>query len=284
MMAEAGAAEAGRTTKSLPVLALAAGALAWATLVVGSTARASSPYGSSMAVGTTIGSGFAFLCAWELMALAMMLPSSVVFLGLVRSVTAGTPRARLRRGSVGVGYGLAWAEVGCATILLSELLYRAGGLDGWLEDHASLLAGALLVLAGGFQLMPLKQRCLAVCAHPQSFLMRHYRRSLAGSFMLGLRFGLVCVGCCWALMVLMVLLGGSSLLLMALLTAIMFAERAMGWDRRFVKAVGIAGILLGVLVASSPTVLPVLTQNAAGWVEMAATGTPTGGSMAWCHG
>jgi predicted metal-binding membrane protein len=270
--------------RDLPVVAILAAAIAWTLLIAASAGERPGPYGSSMAVGTTLYSGLVFLAAWEVMVVAMMLPSSLGFLALFRAITAGRQLAGALRVSVCVGYALAWAEVGFVTILLSELLYRSDGLDLWLEGHSNLLAGTVLVLAGAYQFSSLKRRCLAICVAPQMFLMRHYRRGVLGSLLLGLRFGLVCIGCCWALMALLVILGAGSLLLMGLLTAIMLAERTFGWDRRFVRLVGAAAVCLGLLVGLSPSLAPGLTSNAANWVQLAAAGIPAGGSMAWCHG
>jgi predicted metal-binding membrane protein len=128
----------------------------------------------------------------------------------------------------------------------------------------------------------MKRRCLAVCNRPEGFLMRHYRRGLRGAFDLGTRYGLACVGCCWALMALMVVLAAGSLFAMLALTAIMFAERALGWNERFVRAVGLACVGLGALVMASPAAMPALSHNAAAWVSSGST-LHAHGSLFWCH-
>jgi predicted metal-binding membrane protein len=237
-----------------------------------------------MSVGGTVGSMVAFYGAWEVMVVAMMLPSSIGFLALFRVVTAGGRFRSVRRISVCVGYALAWAWMGCAVMLVGVTLYRTENVDVWLKSHANLLAGGVLLLAGGFQFTTFKRRCLVICNDPATFLMRYYRCGIVNALALGLRFGLVCLGCCWALMALMITLGGGSLFLMMLLTVIMFAERAMGWDDRFVKIVGLTGVVLGVFVTASPDAVPALAHNAGSWIEMnSTTQMPNHGWLFWCH-
>ncbi len=73
----------------------------------------------------------------------------------------------------------------------------------------------MLALAGAFQFTPLKDACLDKCRHPGQFLMRYYERGAGGGFRLGARHGVFCVGCCWALMLVMFAAGVASLLWMA---------------------------------------------------------------------
>jgi predicted metal-binding membrane protein len=270
---------------TVPLGVLAASALAWVVLLVGATwGGGAEAYAASMSVGPSVTSVVLFLASWQAMALAMMLPTSVRFLALYRVVTSDGEDRFARRAGVCAGYALAWAWLGGVAALVGEALYRSTGVDVRLEAHSSLLAGGVLALAGAFQLTSLKSRCVSICGQPAAFLMRHYRRGIANAVELGLRYGLVCVGCCWALMGAMVVLGGGSIVAMGLLTAIMVAERALGWDRRFVKVVGAACIALGLLVALSPGAVPALASNAGGWVQM---NSPMGsglGWMAWCHG
>lgn len=271
--------------QGVPVLALLVSALAWVALWTTATGGGSGLYASSMSVGPTVGSAGVFLAAWEIMVLAMMLPSSIPFLAFFRAVTAGGRFAWVRRMSVCVGYALAWLWIGLVTVLVGETFYRTTIVDVWLESHANLLAGVVLVLAGGFQFTTLKHRCVDICSHPAMFIMRRYGRGVGDALALGYRFGFICIGCCWALMACMVVLGGGSLFLMMTLTIVMFAERVMGWDDRFVKVIGVAGITLGAVIAASPDVLPALAQNTREWVGMQSTTIHLQmPGMGWCHG
>jgi predicted metal-binding membrane protein len=268
-MSSAYATIRGRMVGDLPLLALGASVTAWVALFLATGSEAGARlYGSSMMPGSTIDSTLEFLGAWEVMVIAMMLPSSLRFLTLFRTATGGVRFRAARRAAVCLGYALVWAGVGCFAIFIGEALHRFGGVGAWLETHSSLLAGGVLVLAGCFQFTTLKRGCLTVCSHPGGFFLRYYRRGVGNALALGVRYGLVCLGCCWALMILLVIVGGGSLYLMVALTAIMFAERALGWGDRFVAIVGLTCIVLGVLIAVSPTVVPAFAQNAERWAAM----------------
>jgi predicted metal-binding membrane protein len=271
--------------RSLPLAALAASALAWVALLAAAESDAGSRlYSSSMTPGSGVGSTLEFLGAWEVMVIAMMLPSSLGFLALFRTATSGSRRPVVRRTAVCLGYALVWAAVGLIAMRTSGALYRVASLGVWLEGHPNLLAGSVLILAGCFQFTALKRRCLTVCAHPASFFMRHYRRGVGNALALGVRYGLVCLGCCWALMAIMVVAGGGNLYLMMVLSAIMFAERVVGWDERFTAAVGMGCIALGVLLAVSPGAAPAFAQNAREWIDMGSIGpSHHGGWLFWCH-
>jgi predicted metal-binding membrane protein len=270
--------------RRLPLVALGAAAAAWLALLTVTMSGASSRlHSSSMTAGLTAVSKLEFLGAWELMTIAMMLPSSLGFFALLHVVTSRDRLAIVRRTMAFAGYALVWAAAGCVAMMASPTLYRIGSVRLWLDNHAGFFAGSVLVLAGAFQFTTIKHRCLALCIHPESFLMRHYRRGVPSALRLGARYGLACLGCCWALMILMVVLGGGSLYVMVVLAAIMFAERAVGWTNRFAGAVGLICIGLGVLIAVSPGTMPAFAQNASSWVGMASMQPGHHDLLFWCH-
>ena len=82
-------------------------------------------------------------------------------------------------------------------------LHRLVDSCPWLTQHTSWFAGITLVLAGTFQFSGLEEHCLRVCRHPFNFLTQHYRRGIRAAWDLGVRHGLYCLGCCWALMLVM---------------------------------------------------------------------------------
>lgn len=266
--------------KSLPLAALGVSAIAWVVLFV---SAGSQLYGMPMSPGRTAGSMMEFLGTWEAMITAMMLPSSLPLLTLFQTATSNIRFSMIRRTALCIGYSLTWMGVGCATIIASDTLYRLDSLSIWLGDHANVLAGGTLALAGCYQFSTLKRRCLVLCSHPARFFMRYYRRGTGNAFTLGLRYGLVCLGCCWALMAVMIILGGGSLYMMTILTVIMFAERTMGWNNRFASTVGLACIALGVLIAASPDAMPAFAQNAANWASMGSMQLAHHGWSVWCH-
>ncbi|MDT8345758.1 MAG: DUF2182 domain-containing protein, partial [Thermohalobaculum sp.] len=107
-------------------------------------------------------------------------------------------------------------------------------------------AGAVLVLAGGYQLTPLKAACLTLCRNPLAFFMAGWRDGPAGALAMGLRHGLICIGCCWALMALMLLAGTMNLVWMAALGTLMLAEKTLPHADRMGRLAGAGLVIAGV--------------------------------------
>jgi predicted metal-binding membrane protein len=119
----------------------------------------------------------------------------------------------------------------------------------WLARHDWLIGANLLIVAGAFQFTPLKYACLDRCRAPGAFLLRHYRRGARNALAIGARHGAHCVGCCWALMLVMFAAGVASLVWMALLTTIMVHEKTHATGRRAVPVTGAAALgLASILV------------------------------------
>jgi predicted metal-binding membrane protein len=114
----------------------------------------------------------------------------------------------------------------------------------------------VLALAGAFQFSSLKDACLRQCRHPGAYLLRHYRRGVREAFELGRGHGLFCVGCCWALMLVMFAAGVANLWWMAALTAVMVYEKTGSGGRRAVPTTGLALLLFATLVLAHPGWLP----------------------------
>jgi predicted metal-binding membrane protein len=181
--------------------------------------------------------------AWQVMIAAMMLPSS---LPLVRVYSRATERAPQRGRSMAAfigGYALVWSAFGLAAFGGDAALHAAVNASPWLSAHDWWIGGTVLALAGAFQFTSLKDACLDKCRHPAQFLTRYYERGPAGGLRLGVRHGAFCVGCCWALMLVMFAAGVASLIWMALLTAVMIHEKTRPLGARAVPVTGVA--LLG---------------------------------------
>lgn len=131
-------------------------------------------------------------------------------------------------------------------------------VDGWpwLAAHPQLIGGSVLVIAGAFQFSSLKDKCLSECRHPAAFLLKKYGRGVGGAFQLGHDHALFCVGCCWALMLVMFAVGIANLIWMAPLALVMFVEKAQAGRDRVVVPVGIGFIVLGLLTLLSPGSVP----------------------------
>ncbi|MDR5892772.1 DUF2182 domain-containing protein [Halomonas mongoliensis] len=205
-----------------------------------------------------------FLVAWQVHIAAMMLPTTLPMVGLYRQVAAGQPHPRLARVSFLSGYLVVWTAFGVAALVGMALLEGLGARWHWLHQRPEWLAGGVLVLAGAFQFSALKEACLDKCRAPRAFLLNHYRRGVAGGFALGLRHGAFCLGCCWALMLVMFVVGIANLTWMAPLAALMLYEKVGRHGARLVRPVGVALILLGLLVMAGPAWLPGLVPDHGG--------------------
>ncbi|MCE9681303.1 DUF2182 domain-containing protein [Halomonas alkalisoli] len=202
-----------------------------------------------------------FLVAWQVHIAAMMLPSTLPMVGLFNRASAGQRHPGLARIGFLSGYLAVWTLFGIAALLGDALLTQAMLYWHWLLP--AWLAGAVLILAGGFQFSSLKERCLDKCRQPRAFLLNHYRQGMAGGFALGARHGLYCLGCCWALMLVMFVVGIANLAWMAPLAALMLVEKVARHGRRIVRPIGAVLMLLGLLVMMDPAWLPSLVPTAA---------------------
>ncbi|MGK5173279.1 DUF2182 domain-containing protein [Geodermatophilus sp. CPCC 205761] len=196
------------------------------------------------------------LAAWTVMVGAMMLPTLVPLARLFAAVSARTPHPWPARAGLYAGYLGAWVAVAPVALAAGWALNRLVGASPWLAARDGLVLGAALLLAGGYQFSRLKDACLTTCRSPASFLWQSYRRGLRGAGRLGLRAGLWCLGCCWALMLLMVATGTGSLAWMLALTAVMVAEKTARRGAPLVRPVGFALLLCGVAVTSSALFAP----------------------------
>ena len=202
-----------------------------------------------------------FLLAWQVHIAAMMLPSTLPMAGLFNRVAAGQRHPWLARTGFLGGYLAVWTLFGVLALLGHSLLEQARLQGAWLLHHPHWLGGGVLVLAGAFQFSSLKARCLEKCRQPRAFLLNHYRQGMAGGFTLGARHGVFCLGCCWALMLVMFVVGIANLAWMAPLAALMLYEKVGRHGARLVRPVGVALILLGLLVMLEPAWLPNLVPD-----------------------
>jgi predicted metal-binding membrane protein len=231
---------------------LAAVAAAWGAAVAAEASGiAGSLHHDSLLEG---GPGFGpalllFLLSWQVMVAAMMLPSSLPLVRMFMAASAGSPgRERALAAFLGA-YTVVWSGFGLLAFLGDAAVHAAVASSAWLESNDWVIAPSVLMLAGAFQFTPLKDACLRACRHPASFLRRHYRRGTRDAFALGARHGLFCVGCCWALMLVMFAAGTVSLIWMAALTALMVHEKTRPSGARTVPLTG------AVLLAAGSTLM-----------------------------
>ena len=232
----------------MPAAVVAAVAVAWAVALAAELAGAADAlhHDSLLEGGPGLGSALLlFLLAWQVMIAAMMVPSS---LPLVRMFSVASARAPERRASLAAflgAYALVWSAFGLVAFLGDAGLHALVSSSGWHMANDWAIAPSVLLLAGAFQFTALKDACLRACRHPASFMHRHYRRGVGGGFRLGLRHAAFCVGCCWALMLVMFAVGTASLIWMAVLTALMVHEKTRPSGARTVPLTGAVLLALG---------------------------------------
>lgn len=177
---------------------------------------------------------------------AMMLPSAMPMILVVRLAAAPGRYTDLRTAVFTAGYLLVWTAFGLvAFIAQASMLALDDPSRGW-------AAAAVLAVAGAYQLSPLKRACLRTCRSPMDFIVLHWRPGGAGLLRLGMFHGVYCLGCCWALMAVLVVAGGMGIAWVALIALVVLAEKVVvGW-RGFPGLVGAALLAAGALTALSP--------------------------------
>jgi len=180
--------------------------------------------------------------AWMTMIAAMMLPTTLPLLDRFRRLIMARGDRHVLLGLVVAGYLAVWGTFGLVAHGVDRLVLAAFERSPWLALHGWAAGAAVIFVAGAFQFSSLKYRCLEQCRSPLSFVMSHWhgptpRRS---AFALGAHHGAFCVGCCWALMLLMFVVGTGSIGWMLALGAIMAVEKNLPWGRRLSTPLGVA--------------------------------------------
>jgi len=165
---------------------------------------------------------------WAVMMAAMMLPSAwpmLVMYGTLSRKQSSSQRRSSHLYLFSGGYVLAWALFSIAATIVQRMLARLLLLSPMMELASPTASAALLIVAGVYQVTPLKRVCLRSCRSPISFLMRHWCAGALGAFRMGIAHGVYCVGCCWALMLLLFVGGVMNLYVIAALTTLVAVEK-----------------------------------------------------------
>ena len=182
------------------------------------------------------------------MTLVMMSTTAVPVLQSLHSITQNA--TQLIWWAFVLGYSVIWFGFALAASSLQLMLGELNLLDAHMGLNKSLSA-SLLITAGLYQFSSIKQRCQSECLAPMQFFLRHWRDGVSGGLKMGLRHGVTCVGCCWALMLLAFVGGLTNIWFMVLSAAVMAVEKFPVIGRRLTAPLGVLIIVWGVAVFMS---------------------------------
>ena len=191
-----------------------------------------------------------FVFSWTVMTVAMMLPTSLPVVATLHRFAVDRADRWLLLALAVSGYLVVWMLAGLLAYAGYTAWIRFANSDASLLGNASLPGALLLLIAGVFQFSALKYRCLEKCRSPFSFVVEHWqgRRERWQSLRLGFDHGLYCVGCCWALMLLMFVVGAGNLVWMFVLSVVMAVEKNVSWGSRLSAPVGVVLLVCSVVL------------------------------------
>jgi predicted metal-binding membrane protein len=222
-----------RVAAGVALLVLAA--VAWASLL-SMRAEMAPAGGAAMAMpgmpgvhaGWSVVETLQLFLMWATMMVAMMLPSAAPMILLVAAIE----RRRREQASpaaptafFAAGYLVVWTGFSAAAALTQTALHHAALLSPAMASTSPVLGGILLVTAGLYQWLPAKSACLGHCRSPLGFVGSEWREGTAGALVMGIRHGLFCLGCCWALMLLLFVAGVMDLRWVAAIGALVLIEK-----------------------------------------------------------
>ncbi|MEO6828125.1 MAG: DUF2182 domain-containing protein [Microbacteriaceae bacterium] len=217
-----------RTRRAVTASLAGISGLSWAYLVFLSTrmTEMGSPFALPMTSAWTGQQVVLMWTMWSVMMAGMMLPSAAPMVSAYsRTIRSGTRGLHGSTGLFVVGYLATWSGFAMLATGAQWALHDAALVNAMGIFTSNWLGGALLVMAGAYQFTGLKQSCLRQCRTPLGFLMNHWRNGRAGALLTGMHHGVVCVGCCWALMTLLFVLGVMNLWWVALLAVAVLLEK-----------------------------------------------------------
>ena len=234
--------------------------LGWFYLALLLAAPASSWFATVQALCRTLPEGaWSFSAAavtasmWSAMTLAMMLPSASPMIQTYAEIAETAARKSERIVSplvIAAGYASVWLVFSLLATVIQIVLTRAALLNTGITSASGILAGAIFIGAGVYQFSALKHACLTHCQNPFPFFFTNWATTPGGVFRLGVEQGLYCLGCCWAMMMVMFAVGAMNVAWMAGLAAVMTIEKLLT-GRRFAHGFGVALIVVGTGIAVS---------------------------------
>ncbi|MCH8025598.1 MAG: DUF2182 domain-containing protein [Chloroflexi bacterium] len=215
-----------------------------------------------MAMGLTMGMAAPlFIAMWAVMMVAMMFPASAPMILTFAKVHA----SRRERGQAFVptwvfasAYLLVWTLTGVLAYGAAIGAEQLADVWAWLGNNAARIGGGVLILAGLYQLSPLKRSCLTKCQTPLSFILTSWRDGYAGSFRMGIEHGIYCLGCCVFLFIILFPLGVMNVGAMVAITILVFAEKSLPIGNEIANLAAAALVAYGALVIFVPDALPTM--------------------------
>ncbi len=198
----------------------------------------------------SVGAFTGLFVMWAVMMAGMMLPSATPLVLLVVSTyrRRGGPLVHVLTAAFTIGYLLAWTLFSAAAAALQIALHRAALLTPMMASQSAWLGGGILVVAGVYQWLPVKDACLSHCRSPLHFLSTEWREGVSGALVMGLRHGWFCVGCCWALMALLFAVGVMNLAWVAAIAVFVLLEKVTRAPTIVGRAAGAALVAWGAWV------------------------------------
>lgn len=185
---------------------------------------------------------------WTVMMIGMMLPSAaptILLYGMVARKGASASSAVSRIYVFAGGYLLAWIVFSLLATITQAALSDALLLTPMMESPSTSFGAMVLIVAGVYQWTPLKQSCLTLCRSPAEFISRHWEKGRTGALRMGFHHGLICIGCCWALMLLLFFGGVMNMLWIAAITLFVLLEKITPLGAGGGKLSGVLMIVIG---------------------------------------
>ena len=201
-----------------------------------------------------------FLVTWLVMMVAMMFPSVAPMTLAFASFTRSRGEGYVPTAVFVLGYLAVWTAAGLVPLAVLQAVDKI-----WMTPPSWLprAGAAVIIVAGIYQFTPLKDACLRACRSPLGFIMTHnFGGGPAAAVRAGMSHGVYCLGCCWALMVVLVVAGSMGLPWVVGIALVVFAEKLLPPGRAFGRGIGLALLAGAALLVLRPDLVPFLAQGA----------------------
>ena len=236
--------------------------LAWIATVrqVGGMGLGLMTMSMTMGLPFSVSNAVLYIALWGVMMVAMMFPSVAPTVVLFATVTRQKQEQAAPFAPAWLfiaGYAVLWTLTGGVAYAGDIAIQSLPDTFLGLRTYGSAIGGLTLIIAGLYQLSPLKYVCLSKCRSPLGFLLNSWRDGYWGTFRMGLHHGTYCLGCCWSLMAVLFVVGTMNLVWMGVLTLIIFMEKILPYGVALGKGTGIGLIGLGLVLVVAPSTLAV---------------------------